>query len=182
MKILDITPTPNPDAIRITVNETLAGFGEFISTKVTPDHPLVKCLSERPSVIDVFASGNSLTVRFDPSIASDGREELKWVGSVLREYEHDHYNEVAPDLQTFLEDEDDNPTLQLIRSLITKEVMPYLRSHGGSIQIIGMNDQKVLVRYLGACGGCPASTEGTLRGIEALIRSEIDPELSLELV
>jgi Fe-S cluster biogenesis protein NfuA len=37
------------------------------------------------------------------------------------------------------------------------EVRPYLRSHGGEVELLGVRDGAVRLRLQGSCSGCPAS-------------------------
>lgn len=177
MKILDVLPTPNPNAVKIVVGASLTPPGEVLAASDNPDNPLFLALSERDSIVDVMLQGSSITVVFDPDIAQDGREELHWVGNQLRMLEESDILSHGKD-QTVLED----PTLLLIQEVLEVEILPYLESHGGSVRIIGRDGNEILLRYLGACGGCPASLGGTLNAIEGLIQEEIDPDLRIRLV
>lgn len=58
------------------------------------------------------------------------------------------------------------------RALIDGDVGDYVRSHGGSVEIVDVRDGVVGVRLAGACHGCPAS-ELTLRArVERRLREE----------
>lgn len=52
------------------------------------------------------------------------------------------------------------------------EVRPYLRSHGGDAELVGIEDGMVHLRLLGSCSGCPSS-QVTLRTAveEAVLRA-----------
>jgi Fe-S cluster biogenesis protein NfuA len=45
------------------------------------------------------------------------------------------------------------------------------------LEVLGMEDNTVLIRYQGACGSCPSATSGTLMAIERLLQSQIDGAL-----
>jgi Fe-S cluster biogenesis protein NfuA len=48
--------------------------------------------------------------------------------------------------------------LDWIEEVLDARVRPYLRSHGGAVQVEGLDDAGVLgVRLMGACVGCPAA-------------------------
>ena len=38
------------------------------------------------------------------------------------------------------------------------EVRPYLESHGGDVELVGMEGPVVRLRMQGSCSGCPSST------------------------
>jgi len=44
-----------------------------------------------------------------------------------------------------------------------EQVRPYLGSHGGDVELLGVEEGVVRVRLVGTCNGCPSST-ATLRG------------------
>ena len=46
------------------------------------------------------------------------------------------------------------------------------------LHILGRDGDRLVVRYHGACGTCPSSISGTLRGIERLLRT-IEPDLEV---
>lgn len=57
------------------------------------------------------------------------------------------------------------------------EVRPYLRSHGGGVELVGVEDGVVRLRLEGTCNGCPSSS-ATLRSAveEAIQRAAPDVE------
>lgn len=54
------------------------------------------------------------------------------------------------------------------------EVRPYIESHGGSVDLLGVADGVVRLRMSGSCAGCAASAMTLKRGIEQALR-EIYP-------
>jgi Fe-S cluster biogenesis protein NfuA/nitrite reductase/ring-hydroxylating ferredoxin subunit len=50
------------------------------------------------------------------------------------------------------------------------EVRPYLESHGGNVEVIGVDDGAVHLRLEGSCSGCPSSTVTLKLAIENAIR------------
>ncbi len=57
-----------------------------------------------------------------------------------------------------------------------EEVRPYLQSHGGDVELVGIEQGKVLVRLEGSCHGCPSSTMTLKLAIEESIHKHA-PEL-----
>jgi Fe-S cluster biogenesis protein NfuA len=57
------------------------------------------------------------------------------------------------------------------------DVRPYLGSHGGDVELLGVEDGVARVRLAGTCNGCPSSTV-TLRNAieEAIMRAAPDLE------
>jgi Fe-S cluster biogenesis protein NfuA len=60
-----------------------------------------------------------------------------------------------------------------VRELINA-VRPNLQSHGGDIELIGVEqDYTVKVRLQGACSGCPGAKMTLKMGIERLLKEKI---------
>ncbi|MEU6538540.1 NifU family protein [Streptomyces sp. NPDC047000] len=56
------------------------------------------------------------------------------------------------------------------QDVITELVGPHARSHGGSIDLLGVSDGVVTVRLGGACHGCPAAWFTLHQRLERLLR------------
>jgi Fe-S cluster biogenesis protein NfuA/nitrite reductase/ring-hydroxylating ferredoxin subunit len=50
------------------------------------------------------------------------------------------------------------------------EVRPYIHSHGGQVELLGVSDGVVELRMSGSCAGCAASAMTLKRGIEDALR------------
>ncbi len=59
------------------------------------------------------------------------------------------------------------PRVQVEEAL--DEVRPYVRSHGGEVELLDVDDGVVHVRLSGACEGCAGSAMTLRRGIEAVL-------------
>ena len=63
-----------------------------------------------------------------------------------------------------------------------EDVRPYLQSHGGNVELVGIQGGNVLVRLEGSCHGCPSSTMTLKLAIEEAVHKRA-PELeSVEAV
>ena len=58
-----------------------------------------------------------------------------------------------------------NETLEYIR--------PALQADGGDMILLGVNDGKVTLQLVGACGGCPLSTMTLTAGIERILSDRV---------
>lgn len=63
-------------------------------------------------------------------------------------------------------------TEKLVRSLMER-VQPYLKSHGGGIEVQSVEDGIVYVKMLGACDGCPLIDVTLRQGIEELLLENV---------
>ncbi|MDP9378250.1 MAG: NifU family protein [Actinomycetota bacterium] len=61
------------------------------------------------------------------------------------------------------------------------EVRPYIHSHGGEVQLLGVADGVVRVRLAGACSGCSASAVTLKEGVESALRAGLPAFRGLEV-
>ncbi|MGW3960976.1 NifU family protein [Amycolatopsis sp. NPDC005003] len=57
------------------------------------------------------------------------------------------------------------------------KVRPYLGSHAGDVEFVGIDDGVLRLRLQGSCDGCPSSTVTAKHAIERVVR-EVAPEIS----
>lgn len=67
--------------------------------------------------------------------------------------------------------------LAKIKELIDTEVRPALQSHGGDIELVKVEDNKVYVRLSGGCRGCRGARATIKGGVERIIK-ETYPEIT----
>jgi Fe-S cluster biogenesis protein NfuA len=60
------------------------------------------------------------------------------------------------------------------------QVRPYLRSHGGDVELISIDGTVVLLKLIGSCNGCPSSALTLKTAIEKSIRSSAPDVTSIE--
>jgi Fe-S cluster biogenesis protein NfuA/nitrite reductase/ring-hydroxylating ferredoxin subunit len=61
------------------------------------------------------------------------------------------------------------PVEERVRSAL-EEVRPYLQSHGGNVDLLGVEEGVVRLRLQGSCSGCPSSSATLQLAIEDAIR------------
>jgi Fe-S cluster biogenesis protein NfuA len=61
------------------------------------------------------------------------------------------------------------------------EVRPYLRSHGGDVELLGVRDGVVRLRLAGSCDGCPSSAETMRQTIEEAILGKAPDAAGVEV-
>ena len=177
-KIAEIEYTPNPNAVKFVLKEPLAvGFPKsFPSATIAESDDLARALFDTGEVTSVYMQDKFLTVtkrpqvpwsellprlappiRQAPSVAGQGP-----AGAATREF-----NPVDPD----------DEVLVKAKRILEENILPALAADGGGLEIVGRHEKQIMIRYMGACGSCPASLTGTLVAIENLLQKEIDPEL-----
>ncbi|MBI3854394.1 MAG: NifU family protein [Planctomycetes bacterium] len=63
-----------------------------------------------------------------------------------------------------------------------QKVRPYLASHGGSVELLGIEEGRVRLRLQGSCDGCPSSAETLKSSIEESILSAAPDVEGIEVV
>jgi Fe-S cluster biogenesis protein NfuA len=183
-KIAEIENTPNPNAVKFVLKEPLT-WGithSYESAEQALDDPLATALFNIEHVANVFYVDRWLTVT--QSGDADWEELVRKVAGPIR-------SAPAADVQTAaivaaatsnaVISPADQQRLDAINTLLDEQVRPYLQGDGGDLHVVGLEVNLLSVHYQGACGTCPSSISGTLRGIENLMRS-IEPDIEVVAV
>ena len=174
-KIAEIEDTPNPNAVKFVLKDRLT-WGtacSFDSAESAADYPLAALLFAIPHVVNVYYMDKWITVTQDGE--ADWPELVRKVAEPIRAAEAAQKPEQQDPAENF---SDDDPTLAAIRKLLDEQVRPALVSDGGDLQIVGMEENVLTIRYFGACGSCPSSLAGTLSAIRNLART-IQPDIEV---
>ena len=183
MKIVEIEPTPNPDAMKFVLDQSITmGFmtHSFEDEESAAEVPLAKQIFDIEHVISVYFADRWITVTQDGS--GDWAELLREIADPIREASHDDARPGADAGSSSDDDAEekpgmDDPRVPQIEEVLEEHILPFLQGDGGGLQIMGLVEDELLIRYEGACGTCPASITGTLMAIENLLQVEVDPEL-----
>ncbi len=184
-KISDIEDTPNPNAVKFILWEPLTwGIAHsYENAEQAQGDPLARALFDVEHVSNVFYVDKWLTVTQDgevdwpelvrllavPIRAAPAAQALAAVAVAAAN--HAYADLSPPDRQRF----------DAINTLLDEQIRPYLRSDGGDLHVISLDGDLLSVHYQGACGTCPSSISGTLRGIENLVKS-IEPDIEVVAV
>lgn len=66
-----------------------------------------------------------------------------------------------------------------IESVLNEKVREFLARDGGGLELKSIEDNRVMVEYFGACGGCGSSTAGTLRFIQTTLTIALNHEIEV---
>ena len=177
-KIVDIEYTPNPNAVKFILKEpvTSGASRSFQSQEAAVADPLAQSLFDVGNVTSVFYMDRFITVNKEEDVSWE--DMLKKLAEPIRS---------APSVAEMQTREDikpahvpgDNPLLDRINEVLDEKVRPGLAGDGGGLEIVGLNDKKLLIRYQGACGSCPSSIGGTMMAIEYMLKEDVDPEIEV---
>jgi len=182
-KISDIQETPNPNAVKFILREpvTHGVARQFASADQAQTDTLAKSLFEVGSVVSVFYMDNMITVeKEDPA---DWDELLPTLAVPIRAAESVAQSNAAAAVGGAIAAvTSDDPRLMRINEILDEKVRPALMGDGGYVEIIGLQEHTLKIRYQGACGSCPSSLSGTLMAIEGMLKAEVDPEIEVVAV
>jgi Fe-S cluster biogenesis protein NfuA len=75
------------------------------------------------------------------------------------------------------------PLRQRIEAVLDEHVRPGLRADGGDVEVVGIDDDRIVqVRMIGACQGCPSAIMTLTFGIESTLKAQIPEIRFLEAV
>ncbi len=70
-----------------------------------------------------------------------------------------------------------NPLVQRMQQLLEDEINPAVASHGGTVELVDVKENRVYLWLGGGCQGCGMATVTLRQGIETLIKENI-PEIT----
>jgi NFU1 iron-sulfur cluster scaffold homolog, mitochondrial len=181
-KINDIEETPNPNAVKFILREPVSNgvARQYGSADLAENDPLAKSLFDVGHVVSVFYMDKMITVEKDDE--GDWDELLPALAVPIRAAEAVNGGAAAAAAAVggpIAALTSDDPRLLKINEILDEKVRPALMGDGGYLEIIGLSDHTLSIRYQGACGSCPSSLTGTLMAIESMLKQEVDPELEV---
>ena len=69
--------------------------------------------------------------------------------------------------------------IKMIEKVLAEEVNHKLKADGGWIELVDIEGQKVKLRFLGMCAGCPSSSATLKNIVEKELKERIDPALEV---
>ena len=182
-KISDIEETPNPNAVKFILREPVSNgtARSFGSASQAQNDPLAKSLFDVGHVVSVFYMDRMITVEKDDE--GDWDDLLPTLAVPIRAAEA--VNSPAASAAAaavggaIAAATSDDPRLLRINEILDEKVRPALMGDGGYLEVLGLKEHTLSIRYQGACGSCPSSLTGTLMAIEGMLKQEVDPEMEV---
>lgn len=183
-KISDIEETPNPNAVKFILREAVSNgtAHSYSSAEQAAGDALAKSLFDVEHVVSVFYMDRMITVEKEDQ--GDWDDLLPILAVPIRAAAA--VNALATTAAAvggaIAAVTSDDPRLLKINEILDEKVRPALMGDGGYLEVLGLKDHTLSIRYQGACGSCPSSLTGTLMAIEGMLKQEIDPELEVVAV
>lgn len=173
-KVINIEPTPNPDALKFIVQKPLLknGTRSFKDFGAAVGDPLASAVFALGHVTSVFYMDRFVTVNKE-----GGSEWSSLIDPICEAIEELKVEEEAGEQAVRAPGSDTDATLARINDLLDQRIRPGLAGDGGGLEVISFDGETLQISYHGACGSCPSSTTGTLSFIEGLLKDEIDPNI-----
>ena len=70
--------------------------------------------------------------------------------------------------------------IKMIEKVLSEEINPKLKADGGWMELVDVQGQKVKLRFLGMCHGCPSSGATLKNVVEKELKERIDPAIEIE--
>jgi len=183
-KIANIEETPNPNAVKFILKEPVTNgtTRSFHSAAEAADDPLGRALFDVGEVASVFYMDKMITV--EKQDEADWDDLLPRLAVPIRAAEAATSNGAAAAAAAGVGGAlgalmSDDPRLLRINEILDERIRPALAGDGGWLEVLSLTDNKLAIRYQGACGSCPSSLSGTLMAIEGMIQQEVDPDIEV---
>ncbi len=184
-KISDIEETPNPNAVKFILRGPVSNgvARSYSSASQAENDTLAKSLFDVGHVVSVFYMDSMITVEKDDE--GDWDELLPALAVPIRAAEAVNGGSAAAAAAVggpLAAVVSDDPRLLRINEILDERVRPALMGDGGYLEVLGLKEHTLSIRYQGACGSCPSSLTGTLMAIEGMLKQEVDPDLEVVAV
>jgi len=183
-KISDIEETPNPNAVKFILREPVSNgvAKQYGSADQAENDPLAKSLFDVGHVVSVFYMDRMITIEKEEE--GDWDELLPALAVPIRAADPVNGSAAAAAAGAAVGGAiaavtSDDPRLLKINEILDEKVRPALMGDGGYLEVLGLTEHTLSIRYQGACGSCPSSLTGTLMAIEGMLKQEVDPELEV---
>jgi Fe-S cluster biogenesis protein NfuA len=155
---------------------------QYGSAELAESDPLAKSLFDVGHVVSVFYMDRMITVEKDDE--GDWDDLLPALAVPIRAAEAVNSSAAAAAAGAAVGGAigaltSDDPRLLKINEILDEKVRPALMGDGGYLEVLGLTEHTLSIRYQGACGSCPSSLTGPLMAIEGMLKQEVDPELEV---
>lgn len=174
----------DPDSTRFVCSTSVHPGGPFAfaSPEEAAGSPLPEALFALGGVRHVLIANEVVTVAKSAEADWDADDLPRRIGATLRAQLDAGVPAVlssAPDVEGRTGDgaRDDETLAQVIARLLEREVNPRVASHGGRIEVVGVDGSTLRIAMHGGCQGCASSTTTIRNGVEVMVR-RIAPEIT----
>ncbi|MDH4468850.1 MAG: NifU family protein [Bacteriovoracaceae bacterium] len=177
---IDVEPTPNPNALKFICSKDLISSGRlsFQSPAECASFALAYKLFDFRGVDQVHLFQNVLTIsKFSFAKWDELSEDIiQYLRKELITFDAVDATQYDPKLERLAQL---SPDLRKIEEILNAKIRPGLQGDGGDLEVDSYEQNVLMIKYQGACGTCPSSTQGTLEAIRGILRDEFNPEIEV---
>ena len=164
---------------RFTLSRTVGDFigQKYASRGEASDSPVAAALMDIPGILAIEIVGNEVTAKKSDDAPDWDVIEPGVYRAVNNMNESTETTDTAAD--TVSADEGtaaskaDDVTFKLVDEMFRTHINPALAGHGGSVDLIDVQDGIVVVRMMGGCQGCGMARVTLQQGVEAALKKAI---------
>lgn len=156
---------------KFVLSRTVADFigQKFTSQADVSDSRVAAALLEIPGILEVELFGNEVT-----AVKSDDAPDWTTIEpGVYRAVNIENELPKAVEDGASADSKADDVTFKLVDEMFKTHINPALGGHGGSVELIDVQDGIVVVRMMGGCQGCGMARVTLQEGVEATLKKAI---------
>jgi Fe-S cluster biogenesis protein NfuA len=156
---------------KFVLSRSVADFiGQRFSTQEDAlESPIAAALLEIPGILEVHLFGNEVTVAKSENAPDWATIELGVYRAVNIDNELPKTDKDGAPTATSADD----ATFNLVNEMFRTQINPALAGHGGSVELIDVQDGIVVVRMMGGCQGCGMARVTLQEGVEVALKKAI---------
>jgi Fe-S cluster biogenesis protein NfuA len=138
----------------------------FATAEEARGQPVAEAVLAVPGVQEAIFEGNSVLVLRRPEFEwGDLEDRVGYaIGAALAARARG--DEPTVDAERL----DDEQIFQIVDRVLQRDINPAVAQHGGKVELIDVQDRRVVVRMMGGCQGCGMANVTLRQGIEAQLR------------
>ncbi len=174
--VVDVITTQNPHALKFVLNKKLIrnNVRSFDNINEAKEDPLANELFNIEGIVSVWYSERFVTL--------EKKKEVPW-GNVQKSLVEIMQNFDLEKLHQIEESKNDFPPLiKKAEEIIKEKIIPFLSNDGGSINIIDYGENKIKLKFIGACSGCAFANQSTITMIKKTLSKEMPEQLEVEII
>ena len=186
IKVVRTKETPNADALQYVINAEILSHGNksYASKKDTNGDAMAEALFDMRGVVNVYVMQNFVTVTKDEKVDWNPLRDQVWKAidrNVTIYQTGEKAAKIEIDVENFpaLSEED---KLKAIEMVLDRSIRANLARDGGGVELTGIVDNEVSIKYHGACESCSTSSRGTLQYIQDQLKQQLHPSLKVKPV
>lgn len=176
---IKVEMTPNPNALKFVTNYNVMNQDRrsFDAAEQCEGIPLAQELLNLEGVIQVHFFENVITITQN-GLADWGELEER-VKNKMRELLPTHDPNIILQENEGKSAVEMTPEMIKVNEILDHTIRPALQGDGGDLEVLALEENRLYVKYQGACGGCPSASMGTLAAIEGILRDQFRPDVEV---